>query len=80
MEHLKLHKKPDKIEVSDLDLFISKATSEMLTIVPESVKPNLSKIKNYIKFSGRVPLGITQIEGTEEFKLTINNNQSNNEV
>ncbi len=56
------------------------ATEELLTKVPESYKPNLSKIKSYIKFSGRVPKGISQIPGYEDFKLTINNNQSNNEV
>lgn len=77
---LKLHKRPDKIEVSDQELFITKATSEMITLVPESVKPNLNKIKSYIKLSGRVPQGVIVIEGTEEFKLTINSNNNNNEV
>jgi hypothetical protein len=75
---LKLHKKPDKVEVADLDLFMQYATEELLTVVPESFKPNLNKIKNYIKLSGRIPKGVNRIEGTEEFKLTINYNSNNN--
>lgn len=76
---LKLRKQPDKVEVSDLDLFLKSANSEMLTIVPESVKPNLTKIKSFIKMSGRTPAGVTKIEGSEEFKLTLNNNNNNKE-
>lgn len=69
---LKLHKKPDKVEVIDLELFMNHATEELLTKLPESYKPNLNKIKNYIKMSGRVPFGVTKTDGTDEFKLTIN--------
>ena len=75
---LKLHKKPDKVEITDMELFLKNANGSMLTVVPESVKPSITKIKNYIKMSGRIPLGVSKSEGTEEFKLTINNN--NNEV
>jgi len=71
---LKLHKKPDKVEITDMDLFLANANEAMLTMVPESVKPNLSKIKNYIKMSGRVPSGVTKSDGTDTFKLTINQN------
>ena len=71
---LKLHKKPDKVEITDLDLFLKYATEDLLTKVPESYKPNLTKIKAYMKYSGRVPKGVSKVEGTEEFKLTLNNN------
>ena len=47
----------------------------MLTIVPESIKPNLTKIKALMKYSGKSIPGISKIAGTEEFKLTLNNNK-----
>jgi len=75
---LKLHKKPDKVEITDLDLFLANANEAMLTMVPESVKPSIQKIKSYIKMSGRVPLGVTKSDGTDTFKLTIN--QPNKEL
>ena len=55
-----MHKKPDKVEIEDIDLFLKKAKPEMLTVVPEQVKPDLNKIKNYIK-SKPVPPGIKVI-------------------
>jgi len=63
---LKMHKKPDRVEIEDLDLFLKKAKPEMLTAVPESYKPDMNKIKNYIK-SKPVPPGIKITEGKEEF-------------
>lgn len=68
---LKIRKKPDKVEVKDLDLFIQHANKDMITIVPESIKPNLSGIKSVIKMSGRVPEGVELIEGKEEFSLKL---------
>ena len=41
-----MHKKPDRVEIEDLDLFLKKAKPEMLTIIPEQVKPDMNKIKN----------------------------------
>ena len=32
---LKLHKKPDKAEITDIDIFLQHAKQELLTIVPE---------------------------------------------
>jgi hypothetical protein len=63
---LKMHKKPDKVEIENIDLFLKKAKPEMLTVVPESYKPDMNKIKNYIK-SKPVPPGVKVIEGKEEF-------------
>ena len=63
---LKMHKKPDKVEIENLDLFLKKSKPEMLTVVPESYKPDMNKIKNYIK-SKPVPPGIKITEGKEEF-------------
>ncbi|MCZ7616610.1 MAG: host-nuclease inhibitor Gam family protein [Ignavibacteriaceae bacterium] len=67
---LKMHKKPDRVEIGDLELFLKKAKPEMLTIIPEQVKPDLNKIKNYIK-SKPVPPGIKVIEGKEEFSYKL---------
>ncbi|MBS4033513.1 MAG: host-nuclease inhibitor Gam family protein [Ignavibacterium sp.] len=73
---LKMHKKPDKVEIENLDLFLKKAKSEMLTIIPEQVKPDLNKIKNYIK-SKPVPAGVKVIEGKEEFSYKLNGENNN---
>lgn len=72
---LKMHKKPDKVEIEDLELFLSKAKPEMLTTIPEQVKPDLNKIKNYIK-TKPVPAGVKVIEGKEEFSYKLNIDES----
>lgn len=69
---LKMYKKPDKIEIEDLDLFLQKARPEMLTIIPEQVKPDLNAIKAYIK-TKPIPPGIRVIEGKNEFSYKLNN-------
>lgn len=63
---LKYHKKPDKIEISDLEIFIKDAKAELITVVPETIKPDLNKIKLYVK-THPTPPGVTVIEGKEEF-------------
>jgi hypothetical protein len=74
-----MRKLPDKVEISDMDKFLESATQEVITIVPETVKPDLNKIKAYLKNSGHILPGITVIEGKEEFKLTINNKSKENQ-
>lgn len=70
---LKLHKKPDKVEISDLNAFLANAKSEMLTVIPEQIKPDMSKIKAYLRqnYSPKGVAGITVIEGKEEFSYKI---------
>lgn len=68
---LKIRKMPDKVEISDMETFLTNANQDMITIIPESLKPDLTKIKAYIKNSGRVPQCVNVIEGKDEFKLTI---------
>ena len=63
---LKMHKKPDKVEITDIELFLSNAKPNMLTVIPETVKPDLNKIKAFVK-TKPVPLGVTVTEGKEEF-------------
>jgi len=68
---LKMHKKPDKVEVEDLDLFLKNARKDWLTVVPEQVKPNLMAIKNHIK-TRPTPKGVKVIEGDVEFSYKLN--------
>lgn len=73
---LKLHKKPDKIEVEDIELFLKNAKPEMLTVVPEQVKPDLNKIKSYMK-TKPTPKGVKVIEGKEEFTYKLKGQKNN---
>ena len=68
---LKMHKKPDRVEVENLDLFLKNARKEWLTVVPEQVKPNLVAIKNQIK-TRPAPKGVKVIEGQIEFSYKLN--------
>ena len=72
---LKMHKKPDRIEVEDLELFLTKAKPELITIIPEQIKPDLNKIKAFIK-TRPVPPGIKLIEGEIEFSYKLNGEEN----
>jgi hypothetical protein len=76
---LKMHKKPDKVEITDLDLFLKHARSELLTIVPEQVKPDLNKIKAWMK-THSVPKGVSVVEGKEEFSYKLNGKEQLNNL
>jgi len=73
---LKMHKKPDRIEVENLDLFLKNARKEFLTLIPEQVKPNLIAIKNHIK-TRPTPPGIKLLEGQVEFSYSLNKEEEN---
>lgn len=74
---LKMHKKPDKVEITDLDIFLKHARSELLTVVPEQVKPDLNKIKAWMK-THSLPKGVSVIEGKEEFSYKLNGKEKLN--
>ena len=67
---LKFHKKQDKVEIEDIDLFLRNAKPELVTVIPEQIKPNLAKIKSYIN-RRPVPPGVKVTEGKEEFTYKI---------
>jgi translation initiation factor 2 alpha subunit (eIF-2alpha) len=67
---------PDKVEITDMQMFLAKANDQMLTVVPETVRPDLTKIKAFIKMTTKIPEGVTLIEDTEQFKLTLRNTQA----
>lgn len=69
---LKYHKKPDKVEITDLDTFLANANKELLTLIPESYKPNLTGIKKWIK-AKPVPKGVTVTVGKQEFTYKLTN-------
>ena len=73
---LKVHKKPDRVEVEDLELFLKNARPEWLTVIPEQLKPNLLAIKNHIK-TRPTPKGVKVIEGEIEFSYKLNNEEEN---
>ncbi|MBZ0184480.1 MAG: host-nuclease inhibitor Gam family protein [Melioribacteraceae bacterium] len=74
---LKLRKNPDKVEITDMDVFLSKANKDMLTIIPEQLKPDLNKIKTYIKMKGEIPVGVNIISGEETFSIKLNKENQN---
>ena len=64
---LKLHKKPDKIEIEDLELFLKNARMEMLARVPETYKPDMTKVKQYCASHLNPPAGVLVTKGKPEF-------------
>lgn len=68
---LKYHKKPDRVEIVDLDIFLKSADKSMFTVVPESSKPSLELIKNYISKTGKLPKGVERIQGLQEFSYKL---------
>ena len=72
---LRFRKQPDRIEIVDDELFLNNASSSTLSIIPETAKADLNKIKAFIKRSGRTPKGCEIIPGEIKFSYTINNHQ-----
>lgn len=79
---IKIRKKPDRVEVTDVDLFLQNAKPEMLRLVPESYKPDINSIKKYIKMSGgtKIPKGVEYLEGEESFTLIIKTKEVENDT
>lgn len=74
---LKMHKKPDKVEIYDMEVFLKHATKDLLEVIPEQYKPSIAKIKQWLKFKP-VPKGVTIIEGKPEFSYLLNNEKEEN--
>ena len=72
---IRFRKQPDRVEIMDNELFLNNATSNMLSIIPETAKADLNKIKTYIKRSGRTPKGCEVIPGEVKFSYSINNHK-----
>ncbi|MFA5142530.1 MAG: host-nuclease inhibitor Gam family protein [Candidatus Woesearchaeota archaeon] len=75
---LKYHKKPNKVEITDMEMFLANAKPELLSIIPEQVKPDINKIKAFIK-QRVIPKGVTVTEGKEEFTYKLKEKEKENE-
>jgi len=75
---LKMHKKPDKIEIENLELFLKHARPEVITVTPEQIKPDLSKIKSFIK-TRPVPAGVRIVEGEIGFSYKLREEENGRE-
>jgi hypothetical protein len=71
---MKIRRTPEKVEISDIAVFLQHARSELLAIVPESIKPDLKKIKEYVKRTGEIPEGVSFIDGTDKFSYKLRSN------
>lgn len=76
---LRYRKSQPKVEITDLELFLKKATNEMVTSTPEQIKPDLTKIKKFIAIHKYKPDGVTLTEGTEQFSYKINGEKDGTE-
>lgn len=72
-------KQPDKMEITDLEKFMLNADSQMLTVIPETVRPDIKKIMSYYKRRLILPEGTRLIIGEEKFSIKLNNNKENDD-
>ena len=75
---LRIRKQTDKVTIVDEEKFYKNATSAILNIIPETAKPDLLKIKAWIKKTGRVPDGVEVTSSEEKFSYTIKKENGNN--
>jgi hypothetical protein len=76
---IRIRKQPEKVLVVDEERFFKNATSQFLNIIPESARPDLLKIKSFIKKSGRIPDGVEVSTQEEKFSYTIKRNNNGKE-
>lgn len=69
---LKYRKNPDRAVITDMVKFMEHANPHVVTIVPEQVKPDLTKIKSFIKNTGTVPQGVELVPGEQVFSISYN--------
>jgi hypothetical protein len=67
-----LRKQQSKIEIVDSDKFYESVPSELLRYVPESFEPDLKKIREHIKTTGEVLVGLDVIEQEPKFYYKLN--------
>ncbi len=51
-------KQPDSIEITDEELFLTTAASELIRHLPEKFEADLKSIKEYIKTTSEIPAGV----------------------
>jgi len=75
---IRIRKQPDKISVVNEEKFFNNATSKLLSII-ETVKPDMLKIRAFIKQSGKVPSGVEVTKQENKFSYTIKRNNNGKE-
>ena len=68
---LQVRKQKDKIQIENMDEFMLNADASMLTVIPESVKPDMRKVMAKYKRSLVPPLGTKLIVGEDKFIIKI---------
>ncbi len=74
---IRLRKQTDTVSIVDEGKFLKHATKEMLNIIPETVKPDLLRLRTWIRNSGRVPPGVELLTGDIKFSYTIKKENKN---
>ena len=65
-------KQVGKLVVENLEEFMKNNNlSELTSISPEVIRPDLAKIKAFYKMSRKIPLGTTLIESTDKFSIKL---------
>lgn len=72
-------KQPDKIQIENMDEFMFNADASMLTVNPESVRPDLRKVMAFYKRRLIPPVGTKLVVGEEKFSIKLNNNEKEQE-
>lgn len=67
-----LRKQPDRIEITDEELFYQKADESVLRRVPESYAPDMKAIRDKIKKTGEILPGIQVTEQESKFSYKLN--------
>jgi hypothetical protein len=68
---LQVRKQKDKIQIENMDEFMLNADASMLTVIPESVKPDMRKVMEKYKRSLVPPVGTKLVVGEDKFIIKI---------
>ncbi len=76
---LLLRKQTEKLVIENLDQFLlNDNLSQLTTVTPEVVKPDLTKIKAFYKMTKKIPLGTTLVESSDKFSIKLKQNGGTN--
>jgi hypothetical protein len=67
-----LRRQPDKVEVTNAELFYEKADAGLIRKIPETQEPDIPKIKQQIKQTGEVPDGVDVVSQESKFYYKLN--------
>ena len=71
-------KQVEKIVVEDLEQFmLNNNLSDLTSTNPETIKPDLIKIKEFYKMTKKIPLGTTLVESKDKFSIKLKTGGTN---